>query len=136
MTISAAPEGAGTVMAVSHKQKFDAVVLGSGASGSWACKRLAEGGLKVALLDAGPPQKDANFTEHMAPFQMKYRNMAREIILKTRPTQGQFYECSETNYHWFANDLEEPFTTYPGKPSSFGARGCVSAAAAPTSGNA
>src|SRR5690242_9495940 len=99
-----------------RKQIFDAIVVGSGASGGWACKRLAEAGMKVALLDAGPPQKDSNFTEHLAPFQMKHRDMARAVILKTRPIQGQFYECSETNYEWFANDLEEPFTTYPGKP--------------------
>jgi choline dehydrogenase-like flavoprotein len=111
-----------TIVPVSHKQTFDTVVVGSGASGGWAAKRLAEAGLKVALLDAGPPQKDANFTEHLAPFQMKYRNMARALILKTRPIQGQFYECSETNYQWFANDLEEPFTTYPGKPFIWGGR--------------
>jgi len=109
-------------MPPSRKQVFDAIVVGSGASGGWACKRLAEAGMKVALLDAGPPQKDSNFTEHLAPFQMKYRDMARAVILKTRPIQGQFYECSETNYEWFANDLEEPFTTYPGKPFIWGGR--------------
>ncbi len=106
----------------SRKPMFDAVVVGSGASGGWASKRLAEAGLKVALLDAGPPQKDANFTEHMAPFQMKYRDMARQVILKTRPMQGQFYDCSETNYQWYVNDLDEPFTTYPGKPFVWGGR--------------
>ncbi|HKT10477.1 MAG TPA: GMC family oxidoreductase [Terriglobia bacterium] len=106
----------------SRKQTFDAVVVGSGASGGWAVKRLAEAGLKVALLDAGPLQKDENFTEHMAPYQMKYRDMAREVILKTRPIQGQFYDCSETNYHWYANDLDEPFTTYPGMPFTWGGR--------------
>lgn len=107
---------------VSRKQVFDAVVVGSGASGGWACKRLAEAGLKVVLLDAGPPQKDSNFTEHMAPFQLKYRNMAPEMIRKTRPIQGQFYDCMEYNYKWYANDLEEPFTTYPGKPFTWGGR--------------
>jgi glucoside 3-dehydrogenase (cytochrome c) catalytic subunit len=106
----------------SHKPMFDAVVVGSGASGGWASKHLAEAGLKVALLDAGPPQKDSNFTEHMAPFQMKYRDMARQVILKTRPMQGQFYDCSETNYQWYVNDLDEPFTTYPGKPFVWGGR--------------
>ena len=70
-----------------RKQIFDAIVVGSGASGGWACKRLAEAGMEVALLDAGPPQKDSNFTEHMAPFQMKYRDMARAVILKTRRRQ-------------------------------------------------
>jgi len=46
------------------KNSFDTVVVGSGASGGWVCKRLAEAGLKVALVDAGRPQSDNNFTEH------------------------------------------------------------------------
>ena len=32
---------------------FDVIVVGSGASGGWAAKRLSEAGVKVALLDAG-----------------------------------------------------------------------------------
>src|SRR2546430_3545826 len=43
---------------------FDVIVVGSGSSGGWACKRLAEARLKVALLEAGRPQADRNFTEH------------------------------------------------------------------------
>ena len=63
-------------MADQSKQVFDAVVVGSGASGGWACKRLAEAGLKVALVDAGRQQSDKNFTEHVPKFKLKYRNMA------------------------------------------------------------
>ena len=40
-------------MADESKTLFDAVVVGSGASGGWACKRLTEAGLKVALVDCG-----------------------------------------------------------------------------------
>ncbi len=32
---------------------YDAIVVGSGASGSWAVKELTEGGLHVVLLEAG-----------------------------------------------------------------------------------
>jgi choline dehydrogenase-like flavoprotein len=32
---------------------YDAIVVGSGASGSWAAKELTEGGLNVVLLEAG-----------------------------------------------------------------------------------
>ena len=58
------------------------IVVGSGASGGWASKRLSEAGLKVALLDAGKPQSDANFTEHKPEFELKYRNRAEEILRK------------------------------------------------------
>jgi choline dehydrogenase-like flavoprotein len=90
--------------------------VGSGASGGWACKRLAEAGLKVALLEAGRPQSDANFTEHKPAFDLKYRDRAREIVVKTRPIQSQFEICGEYNYDWFCNDLEEPYTTPVDKP--------------------
>jgi choline dehydrogenase-like flavoprotein len=97
------------------KQMFDVIVVGSGASGGWACKRLADAGLKVALLEAGRPQSDESFTEHKPVFELKYRNRAPEIIRKTRPVQSHL-DCSEYNYEWYCNDMEEPYTTPAGKP--------------------
>ncbi len=88
---------------------FDAIVVGSGASGGWACKRLAEAGLKVALVDAGRPLAETEFSEHKPPFELPYRDRARQVIAKTRPIQGDI--CDEYTYTWFANDLEEPYTT-------------------------
>jgi choline dehydrogenase-like flavoprotein len=96
------------------KKLFDVLVVGSGASGGWACKRLAEAGLKVALVDAGRPLSEDEFVEHKPPFELKYRDLAPEIIRKTRPIQKLF--CDEYNYEWFANDLEEPYTTPENKP--------------------
>lgn len=104
------------------KTVYDAIVVGSGAAGGWAAKRLCEAGLKVALLDAGPPQSDKNFTEHMPAFRLKYRNEAPEVIRKTRPIQSQCYACTEYNYNWYCNDLDEPYTTAPGFPFSWSAR--------------
>jgi choline dehydrogenase-like flavoprotein len=98
------------------KQPYDVIVVGSGASGGWACKRLAEAGLKVALLEAGRPQSDENFSEHKPAFELKYRNRAKEIVRKTRPIQSKFEVCNEYTYPWFANDLEEPYTTPAGQP--------------------
>src|SRR2546422_6793525 len=95
---------------------YDVIVVGSGASGGWACKRLAEAGLKVALLEAGRSQSDRNFTEHKPAFELKYRNMAPEIVRKTRPIQSKFDVCNEYTFDWFVNDLEEPYTTPKEKP--------------------
>ena len=109
-------------MAENSKELFDALGIGSGASGGWACKRLAEAGLKIALVDAGPLQSDKNFTEHMPPFALKYRNMAPAAVLKTRPIQGKCYACTEYNYEWYCNDLEEPYTAPADKPFAWSAR--------------
>jgi choline dehydrogenase-like flavoprotein len=101
------------------KTSYDVIVVGSGASGGWAAKRLSEAGLKVALAEAGRPQSDKNFTEHMADFQLKYRDKAPEVIRRTRPIQKDCYACMEYNYDWFANDLDEPYTTPSGMPFSW-----------------
>jgi choline dehydrogenase-like flavoprotein len=104
------------------KQRFDVIVVGSGASGGWAAKRLAEAGVKVALLDCGRPQSDQNFTEHMPAFELKYRDRIPEVIRRTRPIQKDCYACKEFNYHWFCNDIDEPYTTAPGTQFSWQGR--------------
>ena len=104
------------------KQRFDVIVVGSGASGGWAAKRLAEAGVKVALLDCGRPQSDQNFTEHMPPFELKYRDRVPEVIRRTRPIQKDCYACTEFNYQWFSNDIDEPYATAPGTQFSWQGR--------------
>ena len=53
--------------------RFDAVVVGSGATGGWAAKELAEAGLTVCVLEAGPKITEADFTEHAQPYEYPYR---------------------------------------------------------------
>ena len=58
----------------SSKDVFDAIVVGSGATGGWAAKELTEAGLRVCQIEAGrelDPAKD--FNEHMAPYEIRYR---------------------------------------------------------------
>jgi choline dehydrogenase-like flavoprotein len=101
---------------------FDAIVVGSGASGGWAAKRLTEAGMTVALVDAGRPHTTADFREHTPAYDLKYRNMAPEFVKRTRPRQTECYACTEFNYDWFANDVEEPYTTPEDKPFSWQGR--------------
>jgi len=97
------------------QETYDAIVVGSGATGGWAAKRLAEAGLKVALLEAGRAVSPKEFTEHMPGYKLKYRDHSPEIV-RTRPIQKQCYACMEYNYEWFVNDLENPYSTPAGKP--------------------
>ena len=103
-------------MSEKTKQTFDVLVVGSGASGGWAAKRLSAAGLKVAIVEAGRPQPDSNFTEHKPAFDLKYRNRANQLVRQTRPIQTAFDECNEYTKDWFVNDLDEPYTTPEGKP--------------------
>lgn len=103
-------------------QRFDVIVVGSGASGGWAAKRLAEAGVSVVMLDAGRALTDADYREHVPAHQLAYRNRAADLIRQTRPRQKDCYACTEWNYDWFANDLEEPYTTPQGKPFSWQGR--------------
>jgi choline dehydrogenase-like flavoprotein len=102
-------------------KQFDVIVVGSGASGGWAAKRLSEAGLNVALLDAGRRLTDADYSEHKPSFQLSYRNR-NEVVRKSRFRQADCYACQEYNYDWFVNDLDEPYTTAPGMPFSWQGR--------------
>ncbi|MBV9622820.1 MAG: GMC family oxidoreductase [Acidobacteria bacterium] len=101
-----------------REKAYDVIVVGSGATGGWAAKRLSEAGLKVALVEAGRAVSAREFTEHMPSFLLKYRNHSPEVM-RTRPIQRQCYACMEYNYEWFVNDLENPYSTPPNKPFSW-----------------
>jgi choline dehydrogenase-like flavoprotein len=94
---------------------FDAIVVGSGATGGWAAKELAEAGLRVCVLEAGPRITPADFTEHRESWQLKYLGHDPQKR-KRRPIQGLVYACRESNQHWFVDDIDNPYTTEPGKP--------------------
>jgi len=100
---------------------FDVVVVGSGASGGWACKHLSEAGLRVALVDAGRVQKDSNFTEHKPAFELPYRDRSRAWLQRTRFEQSKA-GCNEFNADWFVNDIDEPFTYNADKPYTWQGR--------------
>jgi choline dehydrogenase-like flavoprotein len=103
-------------------QEYDAIVVGSGASGGWAAKRMSEAGLRVALVCAGRPLKDGDYREHVQPYELKYQARANDLIRRSRPVQKDCYACTEYNADWFCNDIDEPYTTEKGKPFSFQGR--------------
>ena len=94
---------------ISPKDPFDAIVVGSGATGGWAAKQLTESGMRVALLEAGAKVTPRDFTEHERSWQLPYLGFS-PAIRRERPIQSLCYACREYNYKWFVNDLENPYT--------------------------
>ena len=97
------------------KKIYDAVIIGSGASGGMAAKQLTEHGLQVLVLEAGPPfipERDMN--SHQWPYQSMYRGFGPPGW-KDRD-QWMQDTASEFSRHFYVKDTEHPYTTDPGKP--------------------
>jgi choline dehydrogenase-like flavoprotein len=100
------------------QQIFDAVVVGSGATGGWAAKELTAKGLRVAVLEAGRKlDPNVDFKEHAWPYEMPFRGFGdRREMERTQPIQSRCYACTEYGRQFFVNDIEHPYSTPPGKP--------------------
>ncbi len=107
-------------MSTSKTQKvYDALVVGSGASGSWVAKELTENGINVLMLEAGPPKFPArDFTEHVWPYQLRFRGFGdQETLIRKQPVQWTHsWACDEYAHHLFIEDHEHPYTFPPDKP--------------------
>ncbi len=100
------------------KRTFDAIVVGSGITGGWAAKELAERGLRVLVLEAGrsiTPEQD--FVEHVPPWDMPYRGKGdRKTLQRDQAIQSECYACDEYSSKFFVSDLDNPYSTTAGKP--------------------
>jgi choline dehydrogenase-like flavoprotein len=100
-------------------QPYDAVVVGSGASGGWVAKQLTEAGLRVAVLEAGRKLDPAvDYTEHKQPYDMPFhgRRLGTQASQDRQPIQTQCYQCDEYTNHLFIDDVDNPYTTPKDRP--------------------
>ena len=97
---------------------FDAIIVGSGATGGWAAKILSAKGLRVLVLEAGRRMDPSTeYTDHKMPYEMPFRGFGdRETQKQTQPVQQLCYACDEYGQQFFVNDIENPYTTPPDKP--------------------
>ena len=100
------------------RKVYDVLIVGSGASGGWVAKEVAERGLSVLMLEAGPPRVPTrDFTEHVWPYQLKFRGFGdQQRLLQNQPVQRLCYACDEYSHQFFVNDHENPYTFPADKP--------------------
>lgn len=101
---------------MTEQKIYDAIVIGSGATGGWAAKELTEGGMHVIVLEAGGRFLEDNFLL----FQQKLRKklgypIATQKATMRQPIQSKCYAW-ESHPHAFVDDIDNPYTTPEGKP--------------------
>ena len=93
----------------SRKERtYDAIVIGSGASGGWAAKELCEKGLKTLMLERGRDVKHIKDypTAGKAPWQFEYRGA---VPMEKRKDYQFARFMREETMHWAIKDDEQPF---------------------------
>lgn len=105
-------------MQKARRRVYDAIVVGSGATGGWAAKVLTEKGMSVLVLEAGrqiDPKKDYRMMTW--PYEIKYRGLAPGAVYAPRqPIQSKCYAGNEYSSHLFVDDLDNPYTTPEERP--------------------
>jgi len=99
---------------------FDAIVVGSGMSGGWSAKELAERGLKVLVLERGQGvDRTKDYSDMLAPWQTPNLNRINEDEIKQHYFRQAFiasYAVHDSNKHFWVKDDEHPYETPDDKP--------------------
>ena len=93
------------------KNRFDAIVIGSGISGGWAAKELCEKGLKTLVLERG------RNVEHIKDYptamtntwDFPHRQRPTAEVLEANPIISQAAGYGEDTAHFFVKDKDHPY---------------------------
>lgn len=97
---------------------YDALVIGSGAAGSFAVRELTAQGLSVLLLEAGPAVSPRDFDPSRKKPPASSINIweRARATLKGQPIQARAAFFTERFSHFFVNDRKNPYTTPKNEP--------------------
>ena len=98
--------GAGT-----KDHTYDAIVIGSGMSGSWAAKEFTEKGLNTLMLERGRDVKhNVDYpTTNMYPYEFAHRGEVPYDIQQANPIINRCYIFKEDAMHFTVKDAEHPY---------------------------
>ena len=93
------------------ERTFQAIVIGSGISGSWAAKELTEHGVKTLVIERGREVKHLKDypTTSMLPHEFEHRGQITQEIQKENPIASRCYAFKEDAAHFFVKDNEHPY---------------------------
>src|SRR5262245_27150593 len=97
---------------------YDAIIVGSGASGSWAAMELTRAGMRVLMLEAGSRVDPVQDFQHKSLFDLDYRGAGKPGLLRR-------YSGSERNYRIMIDNAENPYTTAPDTVYQWGRSRCL-----------
>lgn len=91
-----------------EKRTYDAIVIGSGASGGWAAKELTEKGLKTLVLERGRMVRHIEDypTASKAPWEFEFRGA---VPIEKRSGLGAANWKREETMHWALAEDEQPY---------------------------
>ncbi|GAB3642883.1 GMC oxidoreductase [Spirosoma arcticum] len=92
-----------------ERDRFDAIVIGSGISGGWAAKELTGKGLKTLVLERGRDVKHGEDypTANLNPWEVEHRG---QVPLSVRAEYGKSRSfMREETLHWAIKPDEQPF---------------------------
>ncbi|HEY9622126.1 MAG TPA: GMC family oxidoreductase [Crinalium sp.] len=97
-----------------YTDTYDAIVVGSGATGGVAAKELSERGLSVLVLDAGPQlAPDVAAGSNLGNAARRFRNL---FITRQHSYQGLHPGYWKNNPDLFVNEKDNPYTTPSDQP--------------------
>ena len=99
---------------------FDVIIVGSGVAGGTAAQLFCEAGLRVLVMEAGGAARTSKGVLPTAsPAEDVPSEELRRDELQRFPIQARCYAFQAGTSHWFADDVENPYTVDSGSPFSW-----------------
>ena len=94
------------------ENNYEAIVVGSGISGGWAAKELAEKGLKVLMLERGHNIEHVKdyLTANKESWEFPHRGARTQQMIKDYPKLKRDYPLGEETLGMWSSDKDNPYT--------------------------
>ena len=97
--------------AARDRDSYDVLIIGAGLTGSWVAKELAEAGLNVIVLDAGPLLEPADVLN----------DESRHLVARQVAARRQAVQARNAAYwihppHLFVDDRDHPYSVVASSP--------------------